>query len=320
MTIETVAEGFTGIAAEDFEVMARTVRTYQKTHNPVLTRYPAEHPYLPVAAFKHAALTCFPPEEAERVFVSSGTGSGLRSRHFVRSLALYERAVRVHFEAVFGPGPFTLVGHLPHYADSGQASSLVTMVDCLIRTFGDAHSGFFLDDVTVLDRAIAHSAATDTPLLLFGAAFGLLTLLEKHPRRLPAGARIIETGGMKTHRQETTREDLHHRLAKGFGIAMAQVWSEYGMCELMSQAYAQGGPVYTPPPWMRVRVVDPAQPAYEMPEGEPGALAVFDLANCYSASAILTEDLAVRRGAGFEVWGRLPQSALRGCNFLFDGV
>ena len=268
--------------------MARTVRRYQKAHNPVLARYPAEHPYLPVAAFKHAALTCFPPEEAERVFVSSGTGSGLRSRHFVRSLALYERAVRVHFEAVFGPGPFTLIGHLPHYADSGPASSLITMVDCLIRTFGDAHSDFFLDDVTVLDRAITHSAATDTPLLLFGAAFGLLTLLEKHPWCLPVGARIIETGGMKTHRQETTRESLHHRLASGFGIATEQVWSEYGMCELMSQAYAQGGPVYMPPPWMRVRVVDPAQPEREMPEGEPGALAVFRRVRCVDVISCLT--------------------------------
>ncbi len=300
--------------------MAVAVTAFQEAHNPIYGRYCKAQKYLPVAAFKHAPVTSFPYEEAEAVFESSGTGRTTPSKHYVRRLSVYERAVTTHFEAVFGQGPFTLVAHLPHYARKGSRSSLLYMVDHLIRRYGDDHSCFFLDDRSVIDRAIAHSHSEGTPLILFGAAFGLLSMIEASPLRLPQGARVIETGGMKTFRRAISRADLHSQLAAGLGVTEAQVWSEYGMCELMSQAYTRGGPIFFPPPWMRVVVVDPERPDREMPEGQPGALAVFDLANLFSVSAILTEDRAVRRGTGFEVLGRLSQAELRGCNFLLESV
>ena len=298
--------------------MAQAVQAHQRDRCEIYRRFGYE--YLPVAAFKQTAVTSFPEEEAEHVFESSGTGRGLTSRHFVRSLDIYERAVSAHFEAVFGTGPLTLVAHLPRYADRGRRSSLVYMVDYLIRRYGDESSGFFLTDHAVLEKAIGHSQRAGRPLLLLGAAFGLLDLVERHTWTLPPGARVIETGGMKTQRQEITRAELHRRLAHGLGISEDQVWSEYGMCELMSQAYAHGGSVYFPPPWMSFRICDPLRPERIMPDGHPGALALLDLANMHSVSSILTEDLGVRRGEGFEVLGRLPQSELRGCNFLLDGL
>ena len=325
MTLEQTAHAFTALRPDrpaTFDAMAAAVGAFQRARCAVYARYceaaPGDSPYLPVEAFKRVPVTTFPPEEAAHVFESSGTGRTTPSRHYVRDLAIYERAVTTHFEQVFGAGPFTLVAHLPHYADRGRRSSLLYMVELLVRRYGDGASGFFLDDVSVLERACARSRAYETPLLLFGAAFGLLDLAEAGAPSLPASARIIETGGMKTYRREIGRAALHRRLAEGFGIAEGQVWSEYGMCELMSQCYTRGGPVFFPPPWMRFRIVDPANPAVELPDGEPGVLALFDLANLYTVSALLTEDRAVRRGEGFEVLGRLSQAELRGCNFLLE--
>ena len=123
---------------------------------------------------------------------------------------------------------------------------------------------------------------------------------------------------MKTHRREITRATLYRRLREGFGDA--SVRSEYGMCELLSSCYSRGDGIFHPPPWMRFRVVDPACPFESLEEGREGALAVLDLANVYSASAVLTQDRAVRRGDGFEVLGRLEHAELRGCNFLLDNV
>lgn len=326
---QDVEDRFARLAPGDeagFEALAEVVFAAQVRHNPVYARYARgmawrgweAAPFLPVEAFKLVPVTTFPPEEAEQVFESSGTGRAVPSRHYVRRLRVYERAVRTHFEQVFGTGPFTLVAHLPHYADRGRRSSLLYMVDLLIRHYGDAASGFFLEDRSVLDRALAHSRRTGTPMLLFGAAFGLLDLLDEAPVALPPDARVIETGGMKTYRREIGREALHARLAEGFGLPEAQIWSEYGMCELMSQAYTRGDTVFRPPPWMRFRIVDPDDPTRGLPAGEPGALALFDLANLYSAAALLTEDRAVQRGDGFEVLGRLSHAALRGCNFLVE--
>lgn len=299
-----------------FEETAEAVLAFQRAHNPVYGRY--GYRYLPVAAFKHGPVTTFPPEAAAHVFESSGTGRGVPSKHYVRSLALYERVVCAHFEAVFGPGPFTFVAHLPHYAARGETSSLLYMVELLVRRYGDPHSGFFLEDRARLTEAVDASRRAGTPLLLFGAAFGLLDLVEAAPVGLPEGALVVETGGMKTYRREIGRAALHRRLAVGFGLAEERIWSEYGMCELMSQCYTRGGARFYPPPWMRFTILDPQDPTRPLPEGEAGALALLDLANLYTASALLTEDLAVARDGGFEVLGRLSQAELRGCNFLLE--
>lgn len=320
-TADDVARDFSTLTQDRpgrFDAMAEAVLRFQRQHNPVYSRYCKSNKWLPVAAFKHAQVTTFPPEQAERVFESSGTGRGTRSRHYVRRLAVYDQSATTHFEQVFGRGPFTLVAHLPHYSAHGNRSSLVHMVDTFVRRYGNAHSGFFLDDPALLQRAVRHRRQGGERLVLFGAAFGLLDLVERGGLALPPDSLVVETGGMKTYRRAIDRPTLHRSLAEGFGLPVEHVWSEYGMCELLSQCYTRGGTLFYPPPWVRVVVVDPEDPDREMPEGVPGALAVLDLANVYTASALLTEDRAVRRGDGFEVLGRLTGAELRGCNFLLE--
>ncbi len=330
MTIEQVARGFTTLREnrpDRFDRMAETVLSYQRDANPVYSRYcktmgsrSGLPTFLPVEAFKRAAVTTCPPEEAVHVFESSRTGGGAPSRHYVRDASIYERSASVHFERVFGTGPFRLASYLPSYAQQGGTSSLLFMVAHLTECFGAEGSGSILQDPGRLHALSEMSRRDGTRLMVFGAAFGMVDLLETESFDLPEGALVVETGGMKTHRREIGRRDLHERLAEGFGVDVASIRSEYGMCELLSQCYTRGQGVFHPPPWMRVWVVDPDAPFEELAEGTPGALAVLDLANLHSAAAILTQDRAVACGDGFEVLGRLTGAELRGCNFLVDHV
>lgn len=344
MTIEEITDQFTSLTEDRssrFDEMAEAVFAYQRSANPIYSRYcesistydgtengitPRSVPFLPVEAFKHGPVATFEPDAADTVFMSSATGRGGRSRHFVRDLRIYERSVSAGFEHVFGAGPWRIVGHLPQYA---AESSLVYMVRHLVSTFGAPGSGFTLRrperteavaNVEVLESAVDASQRDGIRLMLFGAAFGLADFIEHRRFTLPAEAVVVETGGMKTHRRETSRAALHARLADGFGVPRAHVRSEYGMCELLSQCYTRGGETFTPPPWMRCYVVDPSDPARETPEGQSGVLAVADLANLYSCSFLLTGDRAVERPDGFEILGRLTDAELRGCNFLLENA
>lgn len=312
------------VEANSFDGLAARVLEYQGEYCPVYARYCESAEvreaysggiaYLPIAAFKYGPVTSGPPGRAERVFQSSGTGGQVRSRHYVRDLGYYHASLEASFVRTFGAGPFRILAHLPHYADE---SSLVYMLHRLISRFGAPGSGFFLDD---LEKLQAAGDTPGAPIVLFGAAFGLLTLLEQGAQPLSESATVIETGGMKTHRRSISRADLHRSLINGFGLKPDQLWSEYGMCELLSQCYARSGEPYASPPWMRCNVVDPEKPWIRRPDGEPGVLAVLDLANVHSVSALLTEDRAVAHGSGFEVLGRLSGAELRGCNHLLEST
>lgn len=332
--IEYIAAKFHSLQKNEerkFEDWMSAVIQFQKTHNEVYQRFTG-FTYLPVQAFKDTPVCCFNPSEAERVFVSSGTSlltsaatsftrsnqsleKDGRARHYVRDLEVYDRSIVTGFSRVFGTGPFIILAHLPHYRPE---SSLVYMVQKLIETFGSESSGFFLEDLAFLESAILDSNRTQTPIVLFGAAFGLLDLVDQKKYTLPNDAIVIETGGMKTHRREIARSDLHARLALGFGVKLAAIRSEYGMCEMLSQCYTSPGGFFQAPPWVKIEVLDHKD--FKTPLGldKPGVLAVFDMANMYSQSAILTQDLAVRRASGFEILGRLDQSNIRGCNLLLE--
>lgn len=296
----------------EFQKFKNAAIRFQKDASPVYRAFHG-YEYLPVEAFELTDVGCFDVSLAERVFKSSGTGGSTRARHFIKDVSIYERSIRKGFEIVFGSGPFILLGHLPAYRTD---SSLVYMVNYLIESFGVPGSGLFLDDDSVLHTAIDISSTSGTPLFLFGAAFGLLDLIRNTPITLPPGAMVIETGGMKTHRREISRSELHDRLAHGFKVRRRNVRSEYGMCELLSQCYTNDSGLFEPPPWMRCETVDIENPGRTCSIDEPGALAVFDLANIYSQCAILTQDRAVKRSQGFEVLGRMNDAELRGCNFL----
>ncbi len=343
MNIAEIADRFTRLSGDRssrFEEMAGAVFAYQRAANPVYNRYckeilpssepnpdgvsPRFVPYLPIDAFKHGSVTTFDADDAEAIFLSSATGRSGRSRHYVRDLGVYERAVSAGFERWFGPGPWRIVGHLPEYASD---SSLVYMVRHLIRNYGAEGSRFTVQngqeqdpagDVAVLDAAVEASRRDGIRLMVFGAAFGLLDLVSSRAFALPPAAVVVETGGMKTHRRQITRTELHARLSEGFGVPRDHVRSEYGMCELMSQSYTDGRETFTPPPWTRCYVVDPADPTRELPLGRPGILAILDLANLYSCSFLLTADRAVLRADGFEIIGRLSNAELRGCNYLLE--
>lgn len=309
-------------AGARFDDMAEAAFEHQREWSPTYRRFAAGHkwsdwataPFLPVEAFKWPGIVDSGSIRPEVVFSSSGTG-GKQSRHPVIDLSIYERSVAAHFVEVFGGGAFRIAAHLPTYRRSGETSSLLHMVDLLMRKAGTPESGFALDEAE-FDAILCRKGNGDAPVMVFGTAFGLLDMVEKRSRRLPPTAVVVETGGMKTYRRNIARRDLHERLAEGFGIARDRVMSEYGMCELLSQCYTRGGEIYYPPSWMRFRVVDVEDPELEVEEGYPGLLALFDLANIHSVSAILTSDLAIQRSSGFELVGRADAAEIRGCNFL----
>jgi len=178
--------------------------------------------------------------EPELTFRSSGTG-GARSTHRVLKSSVYERSIEASFTEVFGRGPFTIASHLPGYEERGKESSLLYMVEHLVNVFGNEDSGSFFGDENQLNRQIETSLKTAQPLIVFGAAFGLIDLVETSTCSLPENSRVIETGGMKTHRKEIDRTTLHHKLSEGFEIDRKNIYSEYGMCELLSQCYTRGG-------------------------------------------------------------------------------
>ena len=339
--------------AAAFDALARAAAEHQRAHGAVYRAFVAESgaaesgaalspgdaawtwrdaPLLPIEAFRLADVAAFDVRGAEAVFVSSGTtaqtGLAGAARHAVRSLDLYRRLSAAAFASLVGRGPFVFACHLPGYAERGAASSLVTMAEHLVGSFGAGGSGFFLDDLGVLDRAIDASRASGHPLLLLGAAFGLLDLAESGRIRLPEAARVIETGGMKTRRREMPRADLHAALAAGFGVGVDRVGSEFGMAEATSQGWAATGGRYAAPPWLRVRALDPdalargvtrdVPPAADG-SGADGRLALVDLASVYACPFLLTDDRArVHADDTFEVLGRMPATGLRGCNFLLD--
>lgn len=305
-----------------FNRLADQALSYQREENSVYKRLEG-FTYLPVEAFKMTPIGTYDVSTAEKVFVSSGTGSQIRAKHYVRKLSLYERSVLTGYDRAITDRygwqvkkPL-IMAYLPAYAEQ---SSLVHMVSTLIDQRGARGSSFFLESNDIFTEGIRRCNEENRPVLLFGAAFGLLDLLEIQSWPLPAESVVIETGGMKTHRREVKRSALHHRLQQGFEVPGSQVVSEYGMCELTSQCYTDEKGVFRTPPWMRFEVLDPVDGATPLPPGEEGVLALLDLANLYTVSAILTADRARAVDGGFTIHGRLSSSELRGCNFLIEGA
>lgn len=321
MTASEIGEVFADPDVE-FEDLAERVFRHQVSASPVYGRFAAGHrwtswenvPFLPVEAFKWDGIVA--SRDPQVVFESSGTG-GTSSRHPVLETAVYERAIVANFEAVFGPGPFCFVAHLPTYASRGSSSSLIYMVDALMARFGSSGSAFAEEEADFA-RALDAASGAESPLVVFGTAFGLLDIVDRQVRPLPSNALVIETGGMKTYRQEITRRELHHRLAEGFRLERDRIRSEYGMCELLSQCYTSGEEVFSTPPWVRFKVVDLEDPERRAEPGHPGLLAIFDLANVHSVSPILTSDVAIERPGGFGIMGRAAAAEVRGCNFLME--
>lgn len=307
-----------------------------------------EIPAVPAAAFKELSLSCLAPATGTVEFRSSGTTMRNRSRHIhnAESLALYEASLLPWFErhvladvaklvaeeVIVAPARLPMLFLTPERA-LAQDSSLVYMFDAVAREFGADDSlfvgrsqeGWIVD----LDRAvfaIRKSTCANRPLVILGAAFNFVHLLEHFAANdmrycLARGSRVIETGGYKGQAREIPKAELHALITKYLGIAPEYIVTEYGMCELSSQAYnpiageSKEAGAFRFPPWARAQIISP-ETGLEVADGGKGLVRVIDLANVYSVLAVQTEDLGVRRGSGFELVGRAPQAAARGCSLL----
>lgn len=309
-----------------FEALALDLFKLHATRNPVYKAYLSalgiqreqvdaidRIPFLPIGFFRNHRVL-LDGLEATLQFTSSGTTGATTSTHHVPWPALYERSFNTSFGAEYGrPSRWRILALLPAYLER-PGSSLVYMVQKLIEQSGDAKSGTFLHNLDALAALLRESEAEGVQTLLFGVPFALLDLAEQHPMPLRHTV-IMETGGMKGRRPEMVREELHAILKEAFGVAA--IHSEYGMTELLSQAWSQGHGRYRCPPWMRVRLRDVNDPFRTVEAGRTGGIDVIDLCNIGSCPFISTQDLGRMHADGsFEVLGRFDNSDLRGCNLL----
>jgi hypothetical protein len=229
-------------------------------------------------------------------------------------LGLYEESFLRSFLKFYGdPGEYRFLALLPGYLER-QDSSLVTMMDYLIRLTRDHGSGFYLHDMEALKIKLEETQLLKAKTILFGASYALLDFAEQFPMDL-SGIIVMETGGMKGRRREMIREELHEFLCSRLNVKI--IHSEYGMTELLSQAYSAGNGIFHTPPWMKILIRDTNDPMHFLAPGQTGGINIIDLANLHSCSFIATQDLGkVHEDGSFEVLGRFDDSDIRGCNLL----
>jgi len=313
---------------EQFKELALKVFQLQASENPVYKAY-LEHlgisasdiktlneiPFLPVEFYiKHRVVTG--DLDHEVIFESSGTTGEGTSKHYVCDLELYKRSFTSSFKLFYGdPSAYCILALLPSYLER-KHSSLVYMADELIRLSGHPGSGFYLDDFQGLIHQIETLEKEHQPTILLGVSFALLDLADNFPLDLK-NTIVMETGGMKGRREELTRKELHERLC--LGLKIGSIHSEYGMTELLSQAYSKKDGIFYIPPWMRILIRDPYDPFTLMSSDSSGGINIIDLANLYSCSFIATQDIGkLTPEGGFEVLGRFDNSDIRGCNLMLE--
>jgi hypothetical protein len=269
-------------------------------------------PFLPISFFKTHKVVCgvFEPEY---IFESSGTAKSVISRHYVKDAVLYKNSFELAFNIFYGEvKEWCIIGLLPSYLER-KNSSLIVMANELIKQSGNANSGFYLYDFDKLKDVLLQLEKKKQKTLLIGVSFALLDFAEQYPMHLEYTT-VMETGGMKGRRKELTRQELHTILCNNWGID--KVHSEYGMTELLSQAYSKGEGKFYCPPWMKVLVRDEEDPLLVKETGR-GVLNIIDLANVYSCSFIATDDVGnVFEDGSFEVLGRMDNSDIRGCSLM----
>ena len=236
------------------------------------------------------------------------------SKHFVTDISLYEESYRKGFSQFYGNiEDYVVLALLPSYLER-EGSSLIYMVEDLIQMTNNPESGFYLHNHEELIEKLTRLDNAGQNVILIGVTYALLDLIEKHPFQLQ-NTIIMETGGMKGQRKEMIREELHEQLCKGFGVSA--IHSEYGMTELLSQAYSLGNGVFEYPSWMQILVRDTEDALTYIQEGKTGGINVIDLANINSCSFIATQDLGKKNpNNSFEVLGRFDNSDIRGCNLM----
>jgi phenylacetate-coenzyme A ligase PaaK-like adenylate-forming protein len=311
---------------QDFKSLALEIFNFQFENNPVyrsfcdlLYIHPSDVkaiediPFLPIQFFKsHEVLSA--RSDVPITFTSSGTTGSTTSKHIVTDLDIYKTSFTKGFEHFYGPiENYVVLALLPSYLER-EGSSLIYMVDTLIKKSNHPESGFYLNNLEDLKYHLIALDKKDTKVLLIGVSFALLDLIETYPFNLQ-NTIIMETGGMKGRRKELIRTELHKLLKVGFGVDT--IHSEYGMTELLSQAYSKGDGLFNCPNWMRIVTRDTEDALSIQSFGKTGGINVIDLANMNSCSFIATQDLGrVYKNGSFEIIGRFDHSDIRGCNLM----
>lgn len=311
---------------EQFNQLALRIFHYQAENNPVYKEYlfhlgtniseidsVYKIPFLPIEFFKtHKVLTG--NSDIQKTFFSSGTTGMRRSNHYISDLTVYEESFTRAFENQYGDiKDYCILALLPTYLEN-ESSSLVYMVNTLIKKSENPHSGFYLNNFSDLIAQLNQLQSLGQKTILIGVSYALLDLIKMIDFPL-SNTIIMETGGMKGKRKELTKQELHATLMKGFGVTT--IHSEYGMTELLSQAYSKNNGKFFTPPWMKILIRDTYDPFSFLDQGKSGGMNIIDLANIYSCSFIETKDLGkVNSDYSFEVLGRFDYSDVRGCNLL----
>jgi len=313
-------------SSTEFEACCLEIFAFQAHHCPVYAEYLSlldikaaaitqvgDIPFLPIEFFKTRDIISS-GSRPQIVFSSSGTTGSIPSKHLVADVMCYERSFRTAFQRFYGsPDKLAILALLPSYSER-EGSSLIYMVDDLIRQSKHPMSGYFLYDHGELHNVLRQLRASNVKTMLIGVTYALLDFVESHPIDFPE-LLVMETGGMKGRRREMIREEVHEKLCKGFNVSL--IHSEYGMTELLSQAYSKGHGLFECPPWMSIHIRDTNDPLSPLPADRTGGINVVDLANIHSCAFIATQDLGkVHADGRFEVLGRFDQSDIRGCNLL----
>lgn len=270
-------------------------------------------PFLPIQFFKsHEIVSSSNP--IQETFTSSGTTGSITSKHLVTDITLYEQSFRNAFSQFYGNiEDYVILALLPSYLER-EGSSLIYMVNDLIKGSNHPESGFYLNNYDELIQKLIKLDSSGQNVLLIGVTYALLDMIEKQSFQLK-NTIVMETGGMKGKRKEIIREELHTLLCNGFGVP--SIHSEYGMTELLSQAYSLGNGIFECPPWMSVLIRDTEDALTYVEDGKTGGINVIDLANINSCSFIATQDLGKKYpNHSFEVLGRFDASDIRGCNLM----
>jgi len=283
--------------------------------DPLSVNYIEDIPFLPISFFKNHIVK-INSHKTQKIFTSSGTTGNLLSEHHVVDLNLYERSFEKSFEIFYGDiKDYTILALLPSYLERNN-SSLIYMVNEMIKKSKNSKSRFYLNQMKELKEAILELEKKQQKTILIGVSYALLDLIEFFKFNLDHTI-VIETGGMKGKRKEMIKNELHKKLKKGFGLD--HIHSEYGMTEILSQAYSQTDGVFKTPYWMKIIVRDINDPLNLKFNKKSGGINIIDLANLYSCSFIATDDLGKTNGKNeFEIIGRIDNSDQRGCNLLLD--
>ena len=311
------SEEFKAIALEVFKYQYNNVKVYKEfcdflKVNPSAVKSVAAIPFLPIQFFKTREVLT-KNSSYSKIFTSSGTTGNTLSKHYIADINIYIRSFSKTFTSFFGDlKNTTILALLPSYLER-ENSSLVYMVNELIVKSKNLNSGFYLNNIAALIKKIEYLEKTNQKTILLGVSYALLDLIETKKLKLK-NTIIMETGGMKGRRREMIKQELHTVLKKGFGVA--KIYSEYGMTELLSQAYSNGDGIFTCPPWMKILTRD-TEDARTLIINKTGGINVIDLANLNSCSFIATQDLGkVFNDESFEILGRFDNSDIRGCNLM----